>query len=139
MHHQNLPQGLPIKFHDTDYLEVEDLPLPVIDTSLRYLIRFSKPLAMILDETPIRISIPMAVVSSDKDLLPFLAKEALNRWKKAIHRNTDYKNLKPEAKVFLDKLRSLEEVKLVELQLTRKQEQVDFLTRFKKFFKGLFK
>lgn len=105
-----------IQWHDVDYIEAEYLPLPINNLSLKYLIRITKPVALVLDEKPIEVR-----YDSCEDSQEFFLKDAvLERWREMICKYPDTEEFK-DVNQGIKKLREMKEVRLVEVELRRKE------------------
>lgn len=107
--------------HDVDYLEVEVLTLPITDLSIRYMIRFSKPLPMELDTEIIRVSHDMTQIvnKSYEDRLKLVIR---SKWKKFVLgccENDLYGIENESVKEIMNKWYNLDEVRIVKLKLER--------------------
>lgn len=110
---------IPFQYHDVDYLEVEILKMPVIDMSLRYMWRFSKPVACVLNTEPIRLAHKITQIEN-KSYEERLKEELLSEWKEMLKTNTQPEDVDdPKAKAMIKRWHNISEVKLFTLNLVR--------------------
>jgi len=104
---------------ESEHLEAEVLKLPVRNLAVEYLVRFTKPVATVLQEKPIRVFNDFL---SKKPFKECLDEEVLKRWKDMILESNDNasQKLNKKQEEFINSLLSLDKVIVHELELKRK-------------------
>lgn len=104
---------------DVDYLEVEILKLPIIDLNSRFITRICKPINMVIDTEIVRISWKTDMQAVENEL----KEEMLKKWKKMMGESGEsISNIKDEkARKLMEKWHNISEVKIYEVELTRKK------------------
>lgn len=112
--------GMLIYDENCDYLEVEYLPLPIIDLSFRCMVRFKKPIPTIFFKEPLIISVKLNEVrytEGGEDILSQAIKEkCLILWKSRVMENVNQFN-EEEIKCANYLINQPKFVKLIELKV----------------------
>ncbi|HLD91557.1 MAG TPA: hypothetical protein VI911_11215 [Patescibacteria group bacterium] len=107
-----------LKFFDVNYLEVVYLRCPIVDMSIKFVVRICKPIPLTLKTISINVD---GLKGTQKDLLDQLKLRCLEEWRSNFKNAYKSDESDEEAKKTLEKFNNIKKVKLIEVRVNQEQ------------------